>query len=154
MSLLQFQVQSLKNDSCHLKWIAQSRRLILQSRDLKDVNFHYVFALGWQLTDTKGNQYLELSELIRTVNVFYHLQLYFPLSRTASPQNASILTTDGSNRTKNIVLSELFGMHYNIFLVRKSVVSKHLTPNLFLGRRLVERSWILVNLSQPSSALL
>ena len=57
-------------------------------------------------------------------------QLYVALSRTTDPRNVFILTTDGSNRTKNVVFSELFGMRQIVPRVRNSVVPKHLTPKV------------------------
>ena len=59
-----------------------------------------------------------------------HDQLYVALSRTTNPRNIFVLTTNGFNRIKNDVFSELFRMFHNIHTVRKSFVPKNLTPKL------------------------
>ena len=76
-------------------------------------------------------------------------QLYAALSRTTDPRNVFIFTTDGSNRTKNVVFSELFGMRQIVPRVRNSVVPKHLTPKAGTGNRIS-----IVNLLNPESGSL
>ena len=77
---------------------------------------------------------------------FSHGQLYVALSRTTDPRNVFILTTDGSNRTKNVVFSELFGMRQIIPRVRNTVVPKHLTPKVGKANRIP-----IVNLLNPEN---
>ena len=57
-----------------------------------------------------------------TLGIDLHGQLHFALLRTKNSRNVFILTTDGSNRTKNVVISELFDMSHNTPRVPKSVV--------------------------------
>ena len=54
---------------------------------------------------------------------FSHRKLYVALSRTTNPWNVLICTTDGSNRTKNIVFSEVFYPYGNEKGNKSSLIS-------------------------------
>ena len=58
--------------------------------------------------------------------MFSHGQLHFALLRTKNPRNLFIITTNGSNRTKNVLISELFDKSHNTHRVRKSFVPETL----------------------------
>ena len=80
---------------------------------------------------------------------FFHGQLRVALSRTTNPRNVLILITNGSNRTKNVIFSELFGMRQNISRVGKSVGQKLLTPKVRKRNRIS-----IVSLQNPESGSL
>ena len=80
--------------------------------------------------------------------VYLMFKLYVALSRTTDPRNVFLLTTYGSNKTRNVVFSEVFVMRHNYPTFQKSGVPKQLTP------RQRQKDWIsIVNLLNPENGL-